>query len=67
MVKMRNKGGNQTMGEERNCLYCEGNVDSRHDVLKYFNVYICGNGYLTNDEENEQTKINFCPMCGKRL
>lgn len=53
------------------CSYCEVEVDARDYLISNGGegVYICGNGYLVADDELEmgETKIIFCPMCGKRL
>lgn len=55
------------------CNYCTGNVDSRKALLvteSLDEIYIDGENYLTGDDEfslKEDTKINYCPMCGRKL
>lgn len=55
------------------CNYCTGNVDSRKPLLvtkSLDEIYIDGNNYLTGDDNfslEEDTKINYCPMCGRKL
>lgn len=54
-----------------NCQYCCGDVNMRENLLSdcVSDVYIDGNGNLSGDDELnfEPKKINFCPMCGRRL
>lgn len=47
------------------CKYCEGNVDEREDLMD--GIYVDANGNLTNDIELDDVKINYCPMCGRKL
>lgn len=54
-----------------NCKYCSGDVDMRDYILSNGNegVYIDGNGNLVGDDDFdfEDKKINFCPICGRKL
>ena len=47
------------------CEYCEGEVDFRKNLMG--EIYIDGNNNLTDDIELEDVKINYCPMCGRKL
>lgn len=53
------------------CKYCCGNVDDRDYLLANgrYGVYIDGNGQLVNDDfiNFEDRKINYCPICGRKL
>lgn len=51
------------------CEYCETLVDNRKNLLEceYFEIYIDGNGSVTDDESCVEAKINYCPMCGRKL
>ena len=51
------------------CEYCETLVDNRKNLLEceYFEIYIDGNGNITEDEYCVENKINYCPMCGRKL
>jgi hypothetical protein len=54
-----------------NCQYCCDNVDERDLLLSNGSegVYIDGNGNLIGDDEfnfNDK-KLNYCPICGKKL
>lgn len=55
------------------CEYCEAEVNKRKFILQIetdywdFNIYIDGNKNLTYDDMFESNKINFCPMCGRKL
>lgn len=57
---------------EEKCEYCEVDVDDRKILLKSeqgdytdYLIYIDGNGNLT--DETTDKKINYCPMCGRKL
>ena len=55
--------------EERSkgCEYCNGDVDER-PFLDSEDLYISEDGWLTlSDEDHDFCKINFCPMCGRKL
>ncbi|ACA57398.1 hypothetical protein FDC45_17875 [Clostridium botulinum] len=57
------------MGE---CEYCYGDVDNRRALLTdSFNddIYISGNNTLvgSDDLELDEIKINYCPICGRKL
>lgn len=48
------------------CGYCTGDVGDR----PYFNgtsIYIDDNGLVFNMNTGDSFKINFCPMCGRKL
>lgn len=54
------------------CLFC----DDKHDVSivdnNIFDVYIYGNELncditLGDETATNETKINYCPMCGRKL
>lgn len=54
------------------CEYCEVDVDDRMALLTvecYYDsqekIYIDGNGNLTDN--TSENKINYCPMCGRKL
>lgn len=53
------------------CKYCSGDVDTRNYLISSGSegVYIDGNNNLTADDEFEfeELKINFCPVCGRKL
>lgn len=53
------------------CQYCCRDVDMRDYLLSNGNtgVYIDGNGNLVGDDEFyfEDKKLNYCPMCGRKL
>jgi len=53
------------------CKYCCGDVDMRDYLLSdgCEGVYIDGNGNLSGDDKLnfEDAKINYCPMCGRKL
>lgn len=54
------------------CQYCYGDVDMRDYLLTNGDsgVYINGNGELTGDDGLEffdTKKLNFCPICGRKL
>lgn len=55
------------------CEYCMGDVDNRKALLVdnfLDEVYISGNNELVgNDGFNfqEDIKLNYCPMCGRKL
>lgn len=51
------------------CEYCEGSVHDRKNLIdseKIGLVYITENNFLNVNDE-DRCKINFCPICGKRL
>ena len=58
---------------EDECKYCEVDVDDRENLLQIetdywdFNIYIDDNNNLTHNDKFEDNKINYCPMCGRRL
>lgn len=47
------------------CEYCEGKVDFRKNLMG--EIYIDGDNNLTDDLELEDVKINYYPMCGRKL
>lgn len=52
------------------CKYCTGDVEDRKNILSdgFDEIYITSTGYLKsmyNDYNME--KINYCPMCGRKL
>ena len=53
------------------CAYCCDDVDMRDYLLTDGGdgIYIAGNNNLTADDplELDGVKINFCPMCGRKL
>ena len=59
------------------CKYCEGDVDDRNYIAKDLELledkiylYIDGNGMLNVSNQDgfyDDTKINYCPMCGRKL
>lgn len=50
----------------KNCHYCCRDIDSRNLIME--RIYINENNFLTDDEEEiPNFKINFCPICGKKL
>ena len=56
---------------EDECKYCEVDVDDREmlfvleDSFYECEIYIDGNGNLTDNISDN--KINYCPMCGRKL
>lgn len=53
------------------CKYCEGDSITRQDIMtdRYLNA-VCiwdENELLIDDGESTSTKINYCPMCGRKL
>ena len=56
---------------EDECKYCEVDVDDREmlfvleDSFYECEIYIDGNGNLTDNTSDK--KINYCPMCGRKL
>lgn len=55
----------------KDCKYCCGDVDARDLLLSDGSdgVYISGNGELVGDDIFcfIDKKINYCPICGKKL
>lgn len=55
------------------CKYCEGEINDRLNLLEFEDdfaeimVYIDGKNNLTESAYNTKIKINYCPICGKRL
>ena len=55
------------------CEYCEVDVDDRKSLLvvetDFYNyeIYVDGNNNLTHYDMFEDNKINYCPMCGRKL
>ena len=49
------------------CKYCHGNADDRKFLLRETGIYIDEDGKLSDDENCEDVKINYCPMCGRKL
>lgn len=53
------------------CKYCTGMGYKRDCLMGNANdcLYINDDGYLTTDEafEFEDCKINYCPICGRKL
>lgn len=59
------------------CRYCEGDVDDRKYIARdlelleeKIDLYIDGNGMLNVSNQDgfyDDTKINYCPMCGRKL
>jgi hypothetical protein len=53
------------------CNYCCDDVDKRDYILAdgYGGFYIDGNGNLVGDDAYDfpDRKINYCPMCGRKL
>ena len=47
------------------CEYCELDVYFRKNLLD--GIYIDSENFLSNDYECEAVKINYCPMCGRKL
>lgn len=58
-------------GEMKMCEYCEENKALSYDLDGYESRIYCCKGnlkYSCGDEEYDFTlKINYCPMCGKKL
>ena len=59
------------MNKNEDCQYCCGDVDSRDYLLSdgCDGVYIDGNNNLSGDDKYdfEDIKINYCPICGRKL
>ena len=57
--------------EITDCEYCCGDVDYRNLILSNGcdGIYIDGEGNLVGDDEFnfKDKKINYCPICGKKL
>ena len=49
------------------CKYCHGNADDRKFLLRETGIYIDEDGRLSDDANCEDEKINYCPMCGRKL
>ena len=58
---------------EDECKYCEVDVNDRKSLLQIetdywdFDIYIDGNNNLTHNDKLDDNKINYCPMCGRKL
>lgn len=62
---------------EYKCKFCEGDVDHRKYIARdlelleeKIDLYIDGNGMLNVSNQDgfyDDTKINYCPMCGRKL
>ena len=48
------------------CEYCTGDESDRPFINSNF-LYVDNDGCIFNVDTGESFKINFCPMCGKRL
>lgn len=62
----------EEMVVKEKCEYCEGDVDYRKNLIVNNNypshiikIYIDGDGSLTDNTSDK--KINYCPMCGRKL
>ena len=57
--------------DTNDCEYCCGDVDDRSLLLSNGSdgIYISGNGELVGDDifYFEDKKINYCPVCGRKL
>jgi hypothetical protein len=53
------------------CAYCCDDVDSRVYLITdgCNGVYLDGNGFLVADDglEMTETKMSYCPVCGRKL
>lgn len=60
------------MNRRLSCKYCTGDINYRKPIMvnEFLDeIYINGNNNLVSDDcfELEDTKINYCPMCGRKL
>lgn len=66
-----------SVSKRKGCNYCNRNkslfIDKKLNNPNLKEVYIENDGnlaivpYLSEDTETVQIKINYCPMCGKKL
>lgn len=48
------------------CEYCTGDVDDR-PYLNSTSLYIDDDGFVFSTNTGNSFKIDFCPMCGRKL